>query len=247
MNEAGAFLKIYNINDYKELADPDRAEIMRYAGMFRGSAAENISEEEIQNMIDIMEECIAEVMPLLCYKVSFRRDNLVNNGEEIIFPFNIFESKDAVNAVEGCSEIVMFAATIGIGIDRLIAKYSRTSPAKALFLQAIGAERIEAVCNLFNDEVEREAVSNGRSVKRRYSPGYGDLPLEVQKEFMVLLDCSRRIGVNLNSSLLMSPSKSVTAFIGIRDKGECEDGLAMDKKHDCAKCDKTDCEFRRCH
>lgn len=49
----------------------------------------------------------------------------------------------------------------------------------------------------------------------RFSPGYGDLPINMQKDIFAALDCPRKIGLSLNESLLMSPSKSVTAIIGV--------------------------------
>jgi cobalamin-dependent methionine synthase I len=52
----------------------------------------------------------------------------------------------------------------------------------------------------------------------RYSPGYGDLPLEMQREIIRALDCGRTIGVTLTESLLMQPSKSVTAVIGMKER-----------------------------
>ena len=58
-------------------------------------------------------------------------------------------------------------------------------------------------------------------------------------DFFELLDCNRQIGVSLNDSLLMTPSKSVTAIFGI---GTCV-GAAVEQK--CLTCRKTDCEFRR--
>ena len=74
---------------------------------------------------------------------------------------------------------------------------------------------MEALSDLFNAQIEEEAGAQGMSLRPRFSPGYGDLPLVVQKEFMTLLDCAHLIGINLNESLLMSPSKSVTAVIGM--------------------------------
>ena len=69
---------------------------------------------------------------------------------------------------------------------------------------------------------------------------YGDLPLEMQKDIFNVLDCSKRIGLTLNESLLMSPSKSVTAIIGI-SKDKCG------RKHEaeCKICNKKDCLYRR--
>ena len=56
----------------------------------------------------------------------------------------------------------------------------------------------------------------GKTLAARFSPGYGDLPLEFQREIFRALDVPRRIGVSLGSSCLMSPSKSVTAIVGIK-------------------------------
>jgi hypothetical protein len=79
-------------------------------------------------------------------------------------------------------------------------------------LQALGSERVEALCDEF---CRLMAIESKRELRPRFSPGYGDLPLELQRDIFRLLEPSRRIGVVLNDSLLMSPSKSVTAIIGI--------------------------------
>ncbi len=168
----------------------DRREILRYAGV-RGDAPE---------IEALLEECLAESADKLTYKVCY--------GE---FPVSFFDpvgSEGVRKHLEGCNKAVIFAATVGIGIDRLIARYASVSPTKSLLLGAIGAERIEALCDLFNSEY-------GDS---RFSPGYGDLPLEFQKEIFSSLDCPRKIGLSLNESMLMSPSKSVTAIIGVKNE-----------------------------
>ena len=87
-----------------------------------------------------------------------------------------------------------------------------------MFFQAIGAERIESLCDAFCAEREAE----GLRLRPRFSPGYGDLPLELQRDLFRGLDCSRKIGLTLNESLLMSPSKSVTAIAGIVGGAEAE-------------------------
>ena len=73
----------------------------------------------------------------------------------------------------------------------------------------------------------------------RFSPGYGDLPLTAQREMFRMLECEKRIGVYLNESLLMSPSKSVTAIVGLG--GEDENCT----RSTCRECGKADCAFRR--
>lgn len=178
------YTKIYN-------APPvDRREILRYAGV-RGDAPE---------IEVLLEECLAEAIDKLTYKVCY--------GE---FPVSFFDpvgSEGLKKHLEGCNKAVIFAATVGIGIDRLIARYSSFSPTKSLLFDAIGAERIEALCEVFNREYGGT----------RFSPGYGDLPLGFQKIIFSALDCPRKIGLSLNESMIMSPSKSVTAIIGVKNE-----------------------------
>ena len=54
-----------------------------------------------------------------------------------------------------------------------------------------------------------------KDIKPRFSAGYGDFPLSAQKEIFGMLDCARQIGLTLNDSLLMSPTKSVTSIVGL--------------------------------
>ena len=115
-------------------------------------------------------------------------------------------------ALRGCDRVLLFGATLGVELDRQIARYGRISPAKALILQAVGAERIEALCDEFCGDYEAE---HGVSLRPRFSAGYGDCPLETQRDIFTVLNCAKHIGLCLTDSLLMSPSKSVTAFAGI--------------------------------
>ena len=95
----------------------------------------------------------------------------------------------------------------------MITKYSEISPLKALIFQGIGAERIEALCDSFCDDIKKEYNC---IMKPRFSPGYGDLSLKIQKDIFKVLNPEKNIGLYLNDSLSMSPSKSVTAFAGLK-------------------------------
>ena len=126
--------------------------------------------------------------------------------------FATVKSELVKKRLEGCSEIVLFAATVGIETDRLISRYSSVSPARAHMIQSIGAERIEALCDTFENILKADGID----LCPRFSAGYGDLPLELQRDIFKALDCPKNIGLTLNESLLMSPTKSVTAIIGIK-------------------------------
>ena len=235
MSNLGPILvKTYDPADHPSLSEINRSEVMRYGGMMtsRSPVPLAVSEDDDMAAVDaLIDECISEALPLITYKVCYRYTDVTWDGDQPVLPFDTYGSKNLAHVMQDCTEAVMFAATIGVGIDRLIAKYNRISPSKALIMQALGAERVEALCDLFNAEVAAEAgdvapvdgtadfagadASVTMSLRPRFSPGYGDLPLAVQREFMTLLDCAHLIGINLNESLLMSPSKSVTAIIGI--------------------------------
>ncbi|MCR5607959.1 MAG: Vitamin B12 dependent methionine synthase activation subunit [Lachnospiraceae bacterium] len=208
----------------------NRKEVLRYAG-YLGAL-----DKADDNLNDIVDEVINECKKTLTYKVCYRRMeyDLASADKETEF---LYKSKDLDRCLNGSKEVIIFAATIGIGIDRLIAKYQRLSPVKALFMQAYGAERVEKLCDVFCKEIKEKVAGEGLYVTPRFSPGYGDMLLEAQKDVFRLLDCSRQIGVSLNQSLLMTPSKSVTAIFGLRDY-EC-----MDIGHKCSKCRKTDCLY----
>lgn len=200
-------------------------EILRYAGC-------NDSDDEISALLN---SCIKEVKGKLTYKVCYCEISV--KTEDGICNFGVFKtrSKNLSLNLKDCKSSILFAATVGVEIDRLIAKYSRISPSRALIFQAIGAERIEALCDTFCNDIAKE---NGLFLKPRFSPGYGDLSLDVQKNIFTVLDCAKLIGLSLNDSLLMTPTKSVTAFAGITEKRE------KDIKSRCSDCDKKNCAFR---
>ena len=179
-------------------------EILRYARVGRADT----------ETLNLLNSALTEASAVLTYGVCYAEfDISVNDG---ICDFGFFEikSENLSKNLIGCRRAIVFAATVGIGLDRLIAKYSRISPSRAFMLNAIGAERIEALCDTFCKDTESHLAAK---LRPRFSPGYGDLPLCVQKDVLTILDASRKIGISLNESMLMSPSKSVTAIVGIEE------------------------------
>ena len=157
---------------------------------------------------------------------------------ELDLTFARTQSVSLRDHLDGCEEVLLLGATVGLELDRLINRYSRVAPAKALMLQAIGAERIEALCDAFCHELGVELSQCGE-MRPRFSPGYGDLPLELQRDIFRVLDCPRKIGLTLNDSLLMTPTKSVTALVGFETDG------GTHKNVGCSTCEKGNCLYRR--
>ena len=230
MNENTVFVKTYREN---EILPVTTSEVWRYAG-FLGDSSEIDGElkrtfEEMQN----------EIGGIFSYKVCYRQMKITDEKEKQTLPF-LEGSKALSKLLKDCGEIIIFAATVGLEIDRYISKQQRISPVKALLSNAYGAERIENLCDTFCADIKMQLQSENRFITRRFSPGYGDFPLESQKEMFALLDPNRQIGVSLNESLLMSPSKSVTAVMGIKNE-KCE----ITSANKCNECSNKNCEFRK--
>ena len=195
--------KTVYVNNY-DPPEYDKRAIYRYAGIREGFGG----------VFDKVDECIAEAEGLLTYKVCFRRFEVTEYFGTLNLGFTRI-SGGLTDYFRGCDHLWLFAATLGLPIDRLIARYSAVSPIKAILFQALGTERIESLCNTFEADIAKLEELNGYKIKPRFSPGYGHAPLEMQSDVFAALDCQRKIGLTLNKSLLMSPSKSVTAFIGV--------------------------------
>ena len=191
----------------KEYAAPDinKREVLRYMGCKESSL-------EIDALID---RAISLCEESLTYKVCFAEFDLSIEEDICDLSFAKVKSHDLSKCLQGCEKAVIFGATVGLSLDRLILRYGKTQPSLSVCLQAIGAERIEALCDEFCLEMKEKYGAHGKRLRPRFSAGYGDLPLEFQRNIFATLSCEKQIGLTLNDSLIMSPTKSVTAIIGI--------------------------------
>ena len=208
----------------------DISEALRYAR----------ADSKDSHIVELTRECMNEAAQALNYSVCYTVADIIRNGDEIILGNIRASSNTLKKALDGCGQALIFAATVGAPFDRLIRKYSSSSPVKALMMQAIGAERAEALCDAF---IREYTVANGVGLRPRVSPGYGDMELNMQKDIFALLDCPRKIGLTLNASLLMSPSKSVTAIAGIDDANHT--ACSAHSADKCSLCAEKDCIYRK--
>ena len=185
----------------------DKNEVMRYLGI-RG----DLEADQIDILID---GCIAEVEDAATPRHALVRIPVSIDAADVTLGPIRTTSRTLARHLKGCSEAVVFAATAGIGIDRLIKRASVSQLARTAVLQAAGAAAVEAYCDQIEQNVRREEAGRGFAAKTRYSPGYGDFSLEVQPQILQLLNASKQAGITLTDGLLMIPSKSVTAVIGL--------------------------------
>ena len=185
-----------------------RKEILRYAGAGGDTTLDTL-----------LDECLAEALPQLSYRVAYAVFPIQRTPKALDFGFMQSESSGLGKCLSGFDHVLVFGATVGHAYDRLLTKSAALSPLRALIFDAIGAERAESLCDAFCADMAASYQRMGGILGPRYSPGYGDLPLSVQRDLFRVMDFSKHIGLTLNESLLMTPRKSVTAFVGVRYDG----------------------------
>ena len=112
-------------------------------------------------------------------------------------------------------EIVLMGVTLGAAVERLLMRQEVVNMADAVIMDSCASTAVENVCNNFESDLRRAVEKEGLFLSDRFSPGYGDFPLDAQRNLCAELDTARRIGVSLSPSLLLVPRKSVTAVLGI--------------------------------
>lgn len=117
--------------------------------------------------------------------------------------------------LKGCFGVALFTATLSGKVDQVIRSYQVTGMSHAVIADAFSSAAIEQVCDMVEEEISKKFP--GKYFTFRFSPGYGDLPLDIQPEFLMVCDAGKRIGVNITEGGLMTPVKSVSAIIGISD------------------------------
>jgi cobalamin-dependent methionine synthase I len=164
-----------------------------------------------------LDECEKQVLEVQKLTACYDTYGIVW-GECLDLGFAKVTSKALSKNLEGCDKIILFAATAGAGIDRLIAKYNRLSPARAIIIQAMGAAIIEQWCDIICKQFQAEFGAN----KSRFSCGYGDLPLTLQRDIFAALNVTKNLGITLSDNCFMTPTKSVTAIVGVSSVSFCE-------------------------
>lgn len=207
----------------------DKSEVRRYSGYKEKFKIIDELEEKIDILID-------EVKLKARVKYVYDVFDVSVYGNKIEFANVIFESKYLAKNLDTCHKVIILAVTLGSEIDSLIRRYSSLDSTSMIFVQAIAAEYLEKII----DEIEKDVIDSFDEkiyLKPRFSPGYGDLDIGYQKDFIKLLNTPKKIGLSITNSGMLTPTKSVTAIIGITHTDFRE-------KNKCSGCSSSNCEFR---
>ncbi len=172
--------------------------------------------------------CENEFMDCANFIACFEKVPVKITGNDVDLGFKTLYSKSLAKNLSGCDYAYIMAATTGIEAHRLIERNGIISPIKGVITDCIGSAAIEAFCDKINLSFEKNEF-----LRPRFSPGYGDLSLEYQKDIVEFLQTKKNIGMSLTESLMMVPVKSVTAIIGIgKEKNKCTGPGCMLCKND---------------
>ena len=185
----------------------DISEALRYLG------ADKADEEMRRAVEQAAGELTEKLVPRFVYKV-FSAEH-AGSGAFLPEAGLALPGKMAKTMLQCCGQAALLCCTLGAEFDRLLRMTQARDMAKAAILNACGSAYAEAGCY----EAEKEIASRYPKLylTDRFSPGYGDLPLSVQPDFIAALDAGRRLGVTVTDSLLMLPAKTVTAVIGLSE------------------------------
>lgn len=209
----------------------DRDEFLRYLG-WRGQETDEAFAEKLDAAA---KRCLELAQPRsVCRRFSLTAEmELAGTG---VF----LRGEDIRTHLSGCREVFLFAATIGAEAERELMRLSAKGAYAALLFDTACSCAIESYC----DDVCGDLQSScGRALLPRFSCGYGDFPLESQRDICRLLRTDANIGLCCDESFLLTPRKSVTAVAGITDAPAPAQQRGCG--HNCAACKMGGCAFRK--
>ncbi len=207
----------------------NKKEILRYLGYKNQEIDENLN--------SLIEQCIAEVEKIP-YRVINKKFKLIKGENVVVNDYLVLKGNDIKKHLKYADQCIILLIALDYQLEKLINLNQKINLTKALILDACASTYIEEIADEITNKIKNET---DRYITYRYSPGYGDLALDVQKKLVDLVQ-GHKIGVTVSDSFLLSPRKAISAIIGIQDVEDSRLFVGCDKSCDCKK---IDCLYRR--
>ena len=192
-------------------------EVLRYLG---AGVAEEVNETALkslrQSARQMLDKLDAQLIPKRLYRLftlQHQPDGSIALLDHTHQPVLTLTGTLAASLLRDCHQAALLLATLGTPFDAMLRTQQARDMAQAAILDACGNVLVEEACDLLEQEIHQQA--SDLYLTDRFSPGYGDLPLSLQPGILRALDATRQAGVYLTESLLMNPSKTVTAILGL--------------------------------
>lgn len=166
------------------------------------------------------------------YKVFDLKDGQIQGADFIL------QGQAIRNHLRNCNKVIFMCATLSAGVDLLIRKQQIIGMTEAMITDSLASAVIEQVCDKAEEIILKDFMEYEHTW--RFGLGYDDFPLECQKQFLDIVEAPKRIGVCVNDSMMLTPTKSVTCVIGLGH------GLNTSSKKSCEMCSlREKCQFRK--
>lgn len=199
-----------------DIRSVDPQEVLRYLG-YRGQA---YAPELGERMGRVMDRCVEVARPAGCvriFEVAGVGETADGRPEVRLAGTRLtLVGESIAEHLRGAVAVGVLAVTIGMGVERELRRYSAMGdPMDGMVFDAAATALVERAADAAEASIVRAATDRGLYTNFRFSPGYGDLPMETQPVLLATLDAQRRLGITLSSTYLMTPTKSVTAVVGL--------------------------------
>ncbi|MBE7003633.1 MAG: methionine synthase [Ruminococcaceae bacterium] len=208
-----------------------RDEALRYLRV-RGEPPEPLR-EQVERVCAELAESFPPRFVYRAFPLDFSAEGVVLTGSGVTLAGTL-----ARRMLSRCDTAALLVCTLGLGFEQRLRALTSRDMGEAVVWDACGSAWVERGCEQAEDELRTRFP--GRYLTDRFSPGYGDLPFDVQPAVLSALNAARRLGVVLGESLMMTPSKSVTAIVGVADTPQPA------RVRGCAFCTlRESCEYRK--
>lgn len=185
-----------------------RKELLRYLG-FR---SENQPEPPLEEALQKAEDIVRRAAKPRAVNICLNRQTLTQTG--------LLCGEDIRRHLSGCSQVILMAATLGSDVELEIRAAQVSDALLPVVLDACATVAVEAFCDEYCSGLSRAYEKKGLFLTGRFSPGYGDFPLEKQELLLRLTNAQRRIGLFVTESCILTPRKSITAVIGVSEHAQ---------------------------
>lgn len=168
-----------------------------------------------QELIDTVCRAFEKLENYVTPRAVYGRFHIIHFDGGIELEGAYIYSNDIARLTSRSDECYILAATLGQEVDRCISLTQQKNMLDGIALDACASVRIDAFCSHFIQSEIKPGLHAGEFLTSRFSPGYGDLNMNVTEDVLQILNAGKRIGLSVTRSLMMTPVKSITAFIGL--------------------------------
>ena len=175
---------------------------LAYLG-FRGEAD--------REQTEMIRKAIADTRRFARPQFVYRFFALVDKGDRLETDIEIgYPSLQNMLRKGNSESICILVSTLGPGIDNRLEKLRQTDMPAMVLMDACANSLIEEETDAFQERLGLQSSTF------RYAPGYGDVPLSLQRQIFDLMPEISKIGIELDTCNMMHPFKSMTGLIGFK-------------------------------